>query len=60
MHLNSEELDVLRITVELLSRRIDLLERRLNERDRASVGRPIQYRARRVSYDTSPLPEEPF
>lgn len=58
--MSSEEKDSLSITVERLSKRLDILERRWTELTRAPVGRPAQYKARRVSYDTSPLPGKPF
>lgn len=63
--MSSEERDSLSIKVEWLSKRLDILERRWTELARAQTGRPIQYRpsqyrASRVSYDTSPLPEKLF
>lgn len=58
--MSSEERDSLSIKVEWLSKRLDILERRWTELARAQAGRPIQYRASRVSYDTSSLPEKPF
>lgn len=50
--MSSEEKDSLSITVERLAKRVDILERRWTALSRAPAGRPAQYRARRVSYDT--------